>query len=70
MNRPGIEELAISVDLGSIQSTAEPIVWVVGVVRDPVVQYTNAEGQREERSAYYWLNYTTIHDAVPPFLHF
>ena len=44
MNRPGIEELAISVDLGSIQSTAEPIVWVVGVVRDPVVQYTNAEG--------------------------
>lgn len=62
--RPTHEALAIALDLGTIQSTSEPIVWAVGVVRDPVIQYTNASGQREERSAYYWANYTTIHDAV------
>ena len=62
--RPTHEALAIALDLGTIQSTSEPIVWAVGVMRDPVIQYTNASGQREERSAYYWANYTTIHDTV------
>ena len=51
-------------DLGTIQSTSEPIVWAVGVVRDPVVQFTNSSGQIEERSSYYWSNYSNIHDAV------
>ena len=56
--------LGIAMDLGTIQSTSEPIVWAVGVVRDPVVQFTNSSGQIEERSSYYWSNYSNIHDAV------
>ena len=33
-------------------------------MRDPVVQFTNSHGRVEERSAYYWSNYSTIHDVV------
>ena len=58
------DTLAIAVDLGDIQSTSEAIVWAVGVVRDPVVQFTGSTGQTEVRSAYYWSNYSTIHDVV------
>lgn len=56
--------LAIACDLGSIQNTSEPVVWAVGVVRDPVVQFTNSNGVTEERRAYYWSAYSNIHDAV------
>lgn len=56
--------LAIVLDLGTIQATSAPVVWAVGVVRDPVIQYTNSTGQTEERRAYYWSKYSSIHDAV------
>ena len=62
-SRP-FDVFATAVDLGNIQATSEPIVWAVGVVRDPVVQFTNSAGQMEARSAYYWSNYSTIHDVV------
>lgn len=52
--------LAIAVDVGSVQSASSPVVYAVGVVRDPVVQYTN----EESRSPYYRVQYTNVHDLV------
>ncbi|KAL5494568.1 hypothetical protein ACEPAI_29 [Sanghuangporus weigelae] len=56
--------LSFSVDLGSVSSTSEPIAFALGVVRDPVIQYTNRLTQIEGRSAYYWSQFTNIHDAI------
>ncbi|KAL5519656.1 hypothetical protein ACEPAH_1339 [Sanghuangporus vaninii] len=56
--------LSFSVFLGSVSSTSEPIAFALGVVRDPVIQYTNRLTQIEERSAYYWSQFTNIHDAI------
>ena len=60
------EGLAISVDIGNIQSGIEsnPVVYTIGVVRDPVIQYTNGNNELEERRAYYWANFTSINDVV------
>lgn len=58
------DTFAIALDLGTIQNTTEPIVWAVGVVRDPAIQFTNANGQIEERRAYYWTAYSNIRDVV------
>ena len=33
-------------------------------MRDPAVQFANSDGEMEARSAYYWSNYSTIHDVV------
>ena len=60
------EGLAISVDIGTIQPGTEsnPVVYTIGVVRDPVIQYTNGNNEVEERRAYYWANFTSINDVV------
>ncbi|KAK7461365.1 hypothetical protein VKT23_008542 [Stygiomarasmius scandens] len=34
----------ISVDLGTITSTSEPVVWGLGLVRDPITTYPSASG--------------------------
>jgi len=54
----------ISVDLGSIQSTTSPIVWAVGYVRDPSINYTTGKGETQLRSPYYATQYSTIDDVV------
>ena len=56
--------MAIAVDLGSISSTSEPVSYAIGVVRDPVVQYTNSLVQIQELRAYYWSQFSNIHDVV------
>ena len=63
------EGLAISVDIGTIQPGTEsnPVVYTIGVVRDPVIQYTNGNNELEERRAYYWANFTSINDVVCSF---
>ena len=60
------EGLAISVDIGDIQPGTEsnPVVYTIGVVRDPVIQYMNGNNELEERRAYYWANFTSINDVV------
>lgn len=54
---------AISVDLGTIAATANPLVWSIGMTRDPVVAYTGANGS-QSRSAYWASEFTTALDAV------
>ena len=60
------EGLGISVDIGTIQPGTEsnPVIYTIGVVRDPVIQYTNGNNELEERRAYYWANFTSINDVV------
>lgn len=65
--RPWVD-LGFSYNFGSVSSTSEPAVFALGVVRDPVVQYTNGDVQTVERSAYYWSKFSNIHDVVSPFL--
>lgn len=54
---------AISVDLGIISSTAEPVVWAVGLTRDPALQYFRAN-QTEERGAYWISRFGSAQAAV------
>ena len=63
-SRPFFDTLAIGVDLGTVSSVTDPIVYALGVVRDPVVQYANRNVQIEKRSSYYWSNFSSIHDVV------
>ncbi|KLO15798.1 DUF1793-domain-containing protein [Schizopora paradoxa] len=56
------DALAISVDLGLITSTSEPIMWTIGMLRDPSINLTTASGANQMRSSYYWSNYSTIPD--------
>ena len=64
------DTLAIAIDLGNIQSTLQPVVWAIGVMRDPVVQFVNSKGQQEVRNAYYWSNYLNPRDVVWLLLYF
>ena len=60
--------LGIAVDIGTVSSTSEPVVYALGVVRDPAIRYTNGLVQIEERSSYYWSQFTNIHDVVCRFV--
>ncbi|KAF5343348.1 hypothetical protein D9758_014189 [Tetrapyrgos nigripes] len=45
---------AIAADLGKIQSTSQPVVWSLGVVRDPMVQYILPSEKQESRRPYFF----------------
>lgn len=55
---------AISVDLGHISATPEPMVWSIGMNRNPSIGYISADGTTEQRSPYWASKFTTIQDAV------
>ncbi|PIL35889.1 hypothetical protein GSI_01549 [Ganoderma sinense ZZ0214-1] len=50
---PAVSIFALAVDLGTIQSTASPITWSVGYVRDPAITYTAPDGAVQLRRPYY-----------------
>jgi hypothetical protein len=50
---------SISRDLGTIQSTQEPIIWVVGFIADPVLNFTDLSGAPpQQRSLYCMTQYS------------
>ncbi len=55
---------AFAHDLGTVTSTTDPIVFTVGHVRDPVVQYAIVGGATENRSSYFWTKFASFPDAV------
>lgn len=61
---PFFDTLSFALDLGMIQNTSEPVVWAIGVIRDPAIKFSNSNGQLEERRAYYWSAYSSVHDVV------
>ncbi|KAJ3517828.1 hypothetical protein NLJ89_g250 [Agrocybe chaxingu] len=55
--------LAIAMDLGSITQTSTPVIWTIGLLRDPVIRYVRDAGI-ESRTSYFWTKYQSIGDAV------
>ncbi|KAH8823734.1 hypothetical protein DL96DRAFT_1682963 [Flagelloscypha sp. PMI_526] len=56
--------LALSVDLGDIVNTSAPTVWSLGLVRNPVVQFTTPDGEVQMRNSYFWSKYSSIEDVI------
>ena len=49
---------AISRDLGLIQATEDPVVWAVGHIMDPAINYTTLSGAApQQRSLFYKTQY-------------
>ncbi|PIL35873.1 hypothetical protein GSI_01533 [Ganoderma sinense ZZ0214-1] len=64
---PKFTAFASAVDLGTIQSTASPVSWSIGYVRDPSISYTTPSGTVQQRSPYYVTQYQNAEDAVDAF---
>ncbi|KAE9404337.1 DUF1793-domain-containing protein, partial [Gymnopus androsaceus JB14] len=62
--------LGLSVDLGNNTDFNTPVVWGLGLVRDPVIQYTPSASNltTQDRSSYFWTEFSTIADAIDSFL--
>lgn len=58
---------AFAHDLGTVGSTTVstgPVVYAIGHVRDPAIQYITAGGVIQGRSLYFWSEYPTVYEAV------
>ncbi len=55
---------ALAHDLGQISSGSDAMVFAVGHVRDPVVEYIVANNNVQTRSLYFWSQYSSASDAV------
>ncbi|KAJ3557496.1 hypothetical protein NM688_g1439 [Phlebia brevispora] len=59
---------AMAVDLGTISATSSPVMWALGVVRDPAIRYTGF-GAIEQYCRPYWSSqFKTAVDAVTYFV--
>ncbi|KAH9026781.1 hypothetical protein EDB84DRAFT_1501283, partial [Lactarius hengduanensis] len=52
----------ISRDLGTIQATLDPVVWTIGFITDPVINYTDLSGVPQQRSLFYKTQYPASDD--------
>ncbi|KAJ7684052.1 hypothetical protein B0H17DRAFT_941147 [Mycena rosella] len=60
---------AFAHDLGKVTGTpSNPVVVSVGHVRDPVVSYIVAGGKLQDRSSYFWNQFSDVTDAITSFL--
>ena len=59
---------AFAHDLGSVTAPSDPVVYAVGHVRDPVVQYVTVNGIMQDRSSYFWTEYGSVADGVRVFI--
>ncbi|KAH9080196.1 hypothetical protein EDB83DRAFT_2608331, partial [Lactarius deliciosus] len=55
---PNSTVFAMSRDLGIIQATHEPVIWVIGYTTDPVINYTDLSGASQRRSSVYKTQYS------------
>ena len=57
---------ALSTDFGSVANITDidRAVWVIGVLRDPVINYRAANGFMEARRPYWVTRFTSAQDAV------
>ncbi|KAF9067643.1 hypothetical protein BDP27DRAFT_1448939 [Rhodocollybia butyracea] len=59
---------AFAASLGMVTSEPQSAVFSVGHVRDPVVHYIQSGDALEDRSYYFWSNYSTVAAAISDFL--
>ena len=58
---------AFAHDLGLVSTTkTSPVVYNIGYVRDPLVQFLNVPNANSLRGAYYLTRYTNVSDMVRP----
>ena len=55
---------AMAADLGEVTGPSEPVVFSVGHVRDPAIQYIKPDGTLQNRSLLFWSEFDNIGDAV------
>ncbi|KAL5494579.1 hypothetical protein ACEPAI_40 [Sanghuangporus weigelae] len=60
--------LGIAVDWQSIQSTSEPAVWAIGVMRSPAIQYRTPAGSNQEHFPYFLTQWSDGPTATKAFL--
>ncbi|PCH43484.1 hypothetical protein WOLCODRAFT_103601 [Wolfiporia cocos MD-104 SS10] len=65
---PDFPVFAFAVDLGNIKATNSPVVWSVGYVRNPSINYEISQYTSEYRSLFFWSDYQTIDEAIYGFL--
>lgn len=60
---------AFAKNLGTVTSTAtSPVVFTIGHVRDPAIQYITANDVMQARSVYFWTSFPTVAEAISFFL--
>ncbi|KAN0141387.1 DUF1793 domain containing protein [Lactarius tabidus] len=60
---------AISRDLGTIQTTQDPVVWTIGLTTNPAIQYQDPSADSpQQRSLYYKTQYPSDTSLIPDFL--
>ncbi|CAA7266366.1 unnamed protein product [Cyclocybe aegerita] len=61
--------LAASVDLGSIQQASPSVVWAIGLVRQPTIQFqTPRDNDPQQHHSFFWTKYTSIDEAIDDFI--
>ncbi|KAM5543283.1 hypothetical protein V8D89_003157 [Ganoderma adspersum] len=61
---------AFAHDLGTVsQPRTPPVVYSVGLIRDPVAQYIILNNNTQARSSYFWTRFGKIDDAISTFLY-
>ncbi|KIK51941.1 hypothetical protein GYMLUDRAFT_180789 [Collybiopsis luxurians FD-317 M1] len=61
--------LAFSNDLGTITSTSSPMVWGIGLVRNPdIVSTTSVKNQNQMRQPYFFTKYSNVSTAMMNFM--
>ncbi|KAI0265444.1 DUF1793-domain-containing protein [Gloeopeniophorella convolvens] len=59
---------AFAHDLGSVTAPTNPVVFTVGLVRDPAIEYIVAGGASQSRSLYFWSQFSTVSSAISSFI--
>jgi len=55
---PSPTTFSIARDLGTIKATQDPVVWAVGFITDPAINYTDLSGASQQRSLFYKTQYS------------
>jgi len=55
--------MAYALNLGNISQTSRPMVFALGLVRDPVVRYMK-DGMFQSRSSLWWTRWSSVGDVV------
>lgn len=63
-NSGGFTAFGVAVDVGVVSGTSDPVVYAIGLVRDPVIQYIDPAGQLQLLSPLYHISYGSVSDLV------
>ncbi|KAH9938228.1 DUF1793-domain-containing protein [Fomitopsis serialis] len=59
---------ALAHDLGTVSGTSATVLYAVGHVRDPAIQYIIADDQLQQRNLYFWSQFSTATEVLSTFL--